>query len=181
MVRLWNHQGQSLAEPLGGHERVVNSVAISSDGQTIVSGGEDGTVRLWNHQGQSLAEPLSGHERYVRSVAISGDGQTVVSGGGDGTVRLWNLQGLPLAEPLLGHKGDVNCVAISTDGQTIVSGGADGTVRLWSGGWRAWLQVCCNRLRYHPIFTNPQTEETKAACEVCRKYVWSKEEDKNGG
>ncbi|AVH66666.1 nSTAND1 domain-containing NTPase [Nostoc sp. 'Peltigera membranacea cyanobiont' N6] len=174
-VRLWNLQGQTLAEPLRGHEGWVISVVISADGQTIVSGGSDGTVRLWNLQGQTLAEPLRGHEGWVYSVAISADGQTVVSGGEDGTVRLWNLQGLPLTEPFRGHEGDVRSVAISADGQTIVSSGEDGTVRLWRGGWCAWLQVCCDRLRYHPIFTNPQTEEAKAACEVCRKYVWSKE------
>ncbi|MBW4570986.1 MAG: caspase family protein [Tolypothrix carrinoi HA7290-LM1] len=179
-VRLWNLQGLSLAEPLRGHQGYVYSVAISQDGQTIVSGGEEGTVRLWNRQGLTLAEPLRGHQGYVYSVAISQDGQTIVSGGEEGTVRLWNRQGLTLAEPLRGHQGYVSSVAISQDGQTIVSGGEDGTVRLWRGGWRGWLQVCCDRLRYHPIFTNPQTEEAKAACEVCRKYVWSKEEDKSG-
>ncbi|MEH1930598.1 nSTAND1 domain-containing NTPase [Nostoc sp.] len=179
-VRLWNPQGLSLAEPLRGHESIVSSVAISADGQTIVSGGEDGTVRLWNRQGLPLAEPLRGHESIVNSVAISSDGQTIVSVGTNDTVRLWNRQGFPLAEPLCGHEGRVYSVAISGDGQTIVSGGEDGTVRLWRGGWCGWLQVCCNRLRYHPIFTNPQTEEAKAACEVCRKYVWSKEEDKSG-
>ncbi|MEH2415713.1 nSTAND1 domain-containing NTPase [Nostoc sp.] len=151
--------------PLHGHEDYVNSVAISADGQTM---------RLWNLQGQTLAEPLRGHKGCVRSVAISADGQTIVSGGLDGTVRLWSLQGQTLAEPLCGHQGKVRSVAISADGQTIVSGGEDGTVQL-RGGWRAWLQVCCDLLRYHPIFTNPQTEEAKAACEVCRKYVWSKE------
>ncbi|MBG1265752.1 nSTAND1 domain-containing NTPase [Nostoc sp. WHI] len=179
-VGLWNLQGLPLTEPLRGHEGDVNSVAISGNGQTIVSGGNDGTVRLWNLQGQTLAEPLRGHEDNVNSVAISANGQTIVSGGQDGTVRLWNLQGLPLTEPLRGHEDWVRSVAISADGQTIVSGGDDGTVRLWRGGWRAWLQVCCDRLRYHPIFTNPQTEEAKAACEVCRKYVWSKEEAKSG-
>jgi hypothetical protein len=179
-VRLWNRQGLPLAEPSPGHEDVVLSVAISTDGQTIVSGGSDGTVRLWNRQGLSLAEPLRGHLGIVFSVTISTDGQTIVSGGHDGTVRLWNRQGLSLAEPLRGHLGIVFSVAISTDGQTIVSGGSDGTVRLWRGGWRAWLQVCCDRLRYHPIFTNPPTEEAKAACEVCREYVWSKEEVKSG-
>ncbi|MEH1858802.1 MAG: caspase family protein [Nostoc sp.] len=179
-VRLWNLQGQTLAEPLPGREGDVFSVAISADGQTIVSGGGDGTVRLWNLQGQTLAEPWRGHEVDVTSVAISADGQTIVSGGGDGTVRLWNLQGQTLAEPLRGHEDIVWSVAISADGQTIVSGGGDGTVRLWRGGWCAWLQVCCDRLRYHPIFTNPQTEEAKAACEVCCKYVWSKEEAKSG-
>uniref|UniRef100_A0A8J7A9C3 Caspase family protein n=1 Tax=Desmonostoc muscorum LEGE 12446 TaxID=1828758 RepID=A0A8J7A9C3_DESMC len=179
-VRLWNLQGDPLAEPFRSYEDYVRSVAISTDGQTIVSGGHDGTVRLWNLQGHPLAEPFRGHKGDVNSVAISTDGQTIVSGGHDGTVRLWNLQGHLLAEPFPAHKGNVRSVAISTDGQTIVSGGDDGTVRLWRGGWPAWLQVCCNRLRYHPIFTNPQTEEAKAACEVCQKYVWSKEADKSG-
>ncbi|WP_193198177.1 caspase family protein [Nostoc sp. MG11] len=178
-VWLWNYQGLPLVELLRGHEGDILSVAISGDGQTIVSGGGDGTVRLWNHQGLAFAEPLCGHEGNVYSVAISADGQTIISGGEDGTVRLWNRQGLSLAEPLRGHEHYVRSVAISADGQTIVSGGEDGTVRLWRGGWRAWLQVCCDRLRYHPIFINPQTKETKAACEVCRKYVWSQEEAKS--
>ncbi|HIK06011.1 MAG TPA: caspase family protein [Trichormus sp. M33_DOE_039] len=192
-VRLWNLQGQPLVEPFLGHEGEVNSVAISSDGQTIVSGGQDGTVRLWNLQGQLLVEPFRGHEGEVWSVAISSDGQTIVSGGDDGTVRLWNLQGQSLVEPFRGHENGVLSVAISSDGQTIVSGGQDGTVRLWNlqglplakpfrghqgGDWCAWLKVCCDRLRDHPIFTNPQTEEAKAACEVCREYVWSKEGDR---
>ncbi|MBC6429576.1 WD40 repeat domain-containing protein, partial [Nostoc sp. HG1] len=48
-----------LTEPLRGDEGNVNSVAISADGQTIVSGGVDGTVRLWNLQGLPLIEPLN--------------------------------------------------------------------------------------------------------------------------
>ncbi|MBD2499039.1 nSTAND1 domain-containing NTPase [Anabaena azotica] len=178
-VGLWNLQGQPLAEPILGHEDEVLSIAISADGQTIVSGDFDGTVGLWSLQGQPLAAPIRGNKGVVRSVAISADGQTIVSGGDDGTVGLWNLQGQPLAEPILGHEGAVWSVAISPNGQTIVSGGRDGTVRLWRGGWRGWLQVCCDRLRYHPIFTNLPNEEAKAACEVCNKYVWSKQADKS--
>ncbi|MDZ8136823.1 MAG: caspase family protein, partial [Nostoc sp. DedQUE04] len=131
-VRLWNFQGQLLAEPFGGHQRGVNSVAISPDGQTIVSGGSDGRVRLWNFQGLPLAEPFSGDQGKVNSVAISSDGQTIVSGGEDGRVRLWNFQGQLLAEPFGGDRGMVLSVAISPDGQTIVSGGDDRTVRLWN-------------------------------------------------
>ncbi|PHM06867.1 nSTAND1 domain-containing NTPase [Nostoc sp. 'Peltigera malacea cyanobiont' DB3992] len=140
--------------------------------QQILAPVQNSLNRVMNKVRVSI--PFRGHQGYVNSVAISADGQTIVSGGTDGTVRLWNRQGLLLAEPLCGHEGYVLPVAISADGQTIVSGGSDGTVRLWRSGWRAWLQVCCDRLRYHPIFTNPQTEEAKAACEVCQKYVWSK-------
>ncbi|MDZ7955027.1 caspase family protein, partial [Nostoc sp. DedQUE09] len=122
-VRLWNFQGQPLAEPFRSHHGGVSSVAISPDGQTIVSGGSDGRVRLWNFQGQLLAEPFRSHYGGVSSVAISPDGQTIVSGGGDGRVRLWNFQGQLLAEPFRSHYGGVSSVAISPDGQTIVSGG----------------------------------------------------------
>ncbi|MGH1396809.1 MAG: caspase family protein, partial [Trichormus sp.] len=125
-------QAMKVFTPFWGHQGRVLSVAMSQDGKTIVSGGEDGSVRLWNLQGLSLAEPFRGHQGVVWSVAISSDGQTIVSGGEDGTVRLWNLQGLPLAKPFRGHEGGVSSVAMSQDGQTIVSGGKDGTVRLWN-------------------------------------------------
>jgi len=121
---------------------------------------------------------LGGHERYVYSVAFSPDGQLIVSGSGDKTVRLWDIEGNPVGQPFQGHESYVNSVAFSPDGKLIVSGSHDKTVRLWRGGWRAWLEVCCNRLRYHPVFKNPQTEVEKQACETCQKYVWSQEESK---
>jgi WD40 repeat protein len=117
---------------IDSNQGYVSSVAITTDGQTILSGGKDGTVRMWNRKGQQIAEPFKGHQGPVNSVAITTDGQTIVSGGFDGTVRMWNRKGQPLGEPFKGHRGNVNSVAISTDGQIIVSGGEDGTVRMWN-------------------------------------------------
>ena len=58
-------------------------------------------------------------------------------------------------------------------------------MRLWSVGWQPWLGICCDRLRYHPVFKNPesiedleQREIAIAACETCKKYVWNHQEDK---
>jgi hypothetical protein len=80
----------SANQVLRGHEGGVGSVAVSGDGQTIVSRGEDGSVRLWDAEGHAIGAPLRGHEGEVYSVAVSGDGQTIVSGGEDGSVRLWD-------------------------------------------------------------------------------------------
>ena len=93
-------------------------------------------------------------------------------------MRLWDIQGNPIGQPFRGHEYAVHSVAISSDGKLIVSGSHDKTVRLWRGGWQVWLQVCCDRLRYHPVFKNPQTDVEKQACETCQKYVWSQEESK---
>ncbi|MEG4595347.1 caspase family protein [Microcoleus sp. F8_C2] len=175
-VRLWNIKGNPIDEPLQGHEAFVLSVAFSPDGQTIASGGDDRTVRLWDLKGNPISKPLEGHEASVTSVAFSPDGKMIVSVSNDRTVRLWDLKGNPIGEPLRGHDIWINSVAFSSDGQIIVSGSDDKTVRLWRGGWRAWLQVCCDRLRYHPVFKNPQTEIERQACETCRKYIWSKED-----
>ena len=46
-----------------GHEDAVNSVTVSSDGNRIVSGSDDGTVRIWDAvTGQAIGRPLQGHE-----------------------------------------------------------------------------------------------------------------------
>jgi len=68
----------------------VNSVAISPDGQTLVSGGDD-TITIWDlSTGQELGT-LTGHSYEVQSLAISPDGQTLVSGSGDGTINIWRV------------------------------------------------------------------------------------------
>src|SRR6266702_3612792 len=70
---------------------LVNSIALSSDGQRIVSGSHDGKIRVWNAMtGETMAVPFSGHSNWVASVAFSPDGQHVVSGSYDQTIRVWN-------------------------------------------------------------------------------------------
>ena len=114
-----------------------------------------------------------GHEGWVSSVAFSPDGKQIVSGSADNTIRLWDLHGNQIGQPFQGHENLVMSVVFSPDGKQIVSGSTDNTIRLWRGGdWQDWLEVCCNRLRYHSVFKNPPDALTREACEICRKYVW---------
>jgi hypothetical protein len=67
----------------------VYTVAISPDGQIIVSGSDDKAIEVWNLSTGNLLQTLEAHTDQVRSVAISPDGQTLVSGSKDKTIKIW--------------------------------------------------------------------------------------------
>ena len=123
--------GDGLLQTLSGHSAEVNSVTISPDGQTLVSGSEDETINLWELRTGELKTTLTGHSKGVKSVAVSPDGKTLASGSADETINLWNLRTGELLRTLAGHSNGVKSVAISPDGQILVSSGQDKTIQLW--------------------------------------------------
>ncbi|WP_066426805.1 serine/threonine-protein kinase [Anabaena sp. 4-3] len=128
----------TLANTLLGHENAVVSVAVSPDGETMASSGDDRTIKIWHiSTGEEIATlpppgyPNQGHSRKVNAVAISADGTTLVSGSDDKTIKLWNLKTRQEIKTLRGHSDAVHALAISPDGKTLVSGSDDKTIKVW--------------------------------------------------
>ncbi len=103
-----------------GYSFPINSVAISFDGRTIVTGGDDRTVKVWDVASGRELKTLRGHTESVTSVHIAPNGQTIASGSSDNTVKLWNVNGLEL-KTLKGHTEDIISVVFSFDWKVIAS------------------------------------------------------------
>lgn len=113
------------------------SVAISADGQYLVTGGSDKKIVVRSLYTGRIIRTLSGHTDGVKSVAISSSGQTIFSFSWDNTIRVWNLQsskafGDGLLYTFPGEEAGVNCICVDSDGKTLVSGNEDGTIGLWN-------------------------------------------------
>ncbi|MDX2240662.1 MAG: AAA-like domain-containing protein [Leptolyngbyaceae cyanobacterium bins.302] len=108
----------------------VLSVSWSGDGQTLATGGSDGSVKLWSRSGE-LIKTLDAQQRIVWSMSWSGDGQTLATSGSDGSVKLWSRSG-ELIQTIDAQQSIVWSVSWSGDGQTLATGGDDGSVKLWS-------------------------------------------------
>ncbi|MCK6630295.1 MAG: WD40 repeat domain-containing protein [Anaerolineae bacterium] len=117
---------------LSGHTGAVHDVAISPDGQTLVSAGEDHSLRLWRLPGGESLKTLAGHTGEVWGVAISSDGRLLVSGSDDNSLRLWRLPDGLAQQTWQAAAGAVNALAISPDGHWLASAASDQSVRLWA-------------------------------------------------
>jgi WD40 repeat protein/uncharacterized caspase-like protein len=121
----WKRSSLKVANP--GFSSKVLFAAFSPDGNTIVTGDQDGSVRLWDAYGkdEKSGQPLLGHSSNVESVAFSSDGKRVISSSTDGTIRLWDVEQNLSKQPKNFSRYGTSMV-LSPDGQTLAIGGKSG-------------------------------------------------------
>ena len=90
---LWDTKTASVLAQIQAHEGWPLAIAFSPDGQSALSGSDEGLIH-WTIDGDALnlKALLTGHTRPVLDLAFGPAGDTAVSASGDETLILWDLR-----------------------------------------------------------------------------------------
>ena len=117
------------------HISLVESMAFSPDGKTLVTGSFQ-ELTIWDVAKGEPRQRIGGFADRVCAIAFSPDGKKFATGGGapteDGEIKVFDAAtGKLFTEVPAGHSDTVFAVAFSPDGKLLATGGADKFVKVW--------------------------------------------------
>lgn len=132
-----NPPSVKLAYTLTEDSSSLHSVAISPDGQNLISSSDFSNVKVWNldnctgTQCNTPKQILPMYALWSHSVAISPDGKIVASGSWN-DIKFWDLNSGKLIKNIFAHLGAVYSVVFNPQGQTLATGASDNQVKIWN-------------------------------------------------
>jgi WD40 repeat protein len=155
MTKLVDPKNDRVIRELDGQQQLVRSVAFTSDGKWLATGGADRTVKVWDWSTGALQQTFAGPKGPVLGVAISPGAKWLVAACGNvDAVHLWSLE-RPMqaprtieflgiaASPSMGpaRPADMPQAVFSPDGRLLA-------IPDWSQGFISIVDVATGNPRY---------------------------------
>ncbi|HXD87009.1 MAG TPA: WD40 repeat domain-containing protein [Urbifossiella sp.] len=114
-----------------GHTGSVNDLAVPSEGNLLITGGQDHTVRVWDATTAKQLRSFQGHMDEVVAVAVRSDARQIASASIDGAIRLWDMSPSDDHRALVEATQPIWAVAVSPDGKRAAAAGGDKMIRVY--------------------------------------------------
>lgn len=164
---------------LDAHRGWARALAISPDGKTLASCGNDHLVRLWSTaDGKKLAE-FEGHASHVYNVGFHPDGKHLASADLKGVVKVWDLaagKSVREMDAALLYKydptfkadiGGVRSLAFSGDGALLACAGISEVSNAFAGVGKPLIIVFDWKTGQNKLLLKPKTAFQGTAWGVC--------------
>jgi cellulose biosynthesis protein BcsQ len=141
-ITIWNVAKRAKdGAPLIGHLDEVRTLAVSSNGNRLISGSFDGTLKVWDIGAHELLRTIELDGGKIRAVAFLKGTRRAICGSADWALRLLDLGEGKVIATLRGHTDYVNSVVTLGDGKRAASASDDKTIRIWELEGRKEVRV----------------------------------------
>ncbi len=130
-LKFWSVSEGEETGTIRAQSSAVLALAMTPNGQFLVSGGEDADIHFWSWPSKANPIAFFDHYSYVLSLAITPDSQILISGALDG-IRVWTLRPPHLLYQLTGFGNPAYSLAVHPNGYLLASGEEEGRVRFWN-------------------------------------------------
>jgi WD40 repeat protein len=122
----------------------VTALAMTHDGNCIVSGGSDGQARVWaiNKDSQKLVASMKEHKATINCIVVKKDNMECVTASDDGSCIIWSLQRY-VRQNIMYAQTYFKQVAYLSDESQLLTCGSDKQITYWDA-------FDCNAIRELP-------------------------------
>jgi WD40 repeat protein len=126
------------------HPNLVDAVAFSPDGKTLLTGCHDGLARTFDIAKGAVLKAVNAHDKPmpapIYAVAWTPDGKQFATASYDHSVKLWDAAGGTMVREFKGwtektfeqgHREGIFSLAFSPDGKYLATASSDRDVKLW--------------------------------------------------
>jgi WD40 repeat protein len=135
-ISLWEIETGELKRSLPTDNSATLDLAVTPDGQTIVSGSFDTLLRLWDLRTWKVKQTFADHRSEIRATKLSADGKMLATyTGGRKEAYLWDLEGGRLQRTIK-TGDDIESLAIAPAGRMLATAGhrpktSVGRISIW--------------------------------------------------
>jgi len=114
------------------HQEVVCSIGFKSDGKTLFSSSDDGTVLFWEVARGNLQKEIVREKSGWLLANLSQNNQKLFTASADKSIKVWDTKTGELLHKLpKEHSEQISGFVISPDGSTLISSSRDKTIKVW--------------------------------------------------
>lgn len=131
LLHIRGSKAESQASSYMHHTAAILTVAASSTGKFVATGGADKRLIVWSAADLTALRVFSQHRDAVTSLSFRHGTNQLFSASKDRTIKNWSLDEMAYVETLFGHQDEVVDVAALAQEHCVSVGARDRTARLW--------------------------------------------------
>eukprot|EP00912_Choanoflagellata_sp_UC4_P002389 UC4_evm3s1505 len=124
-------KGEQASRVRTGHADQVLSIAVTTNGRYLASGGKDNWVLVWDTAKGTVIRSFRGHRGSITGLATQIDSLLLYSCSEDKSIKIWNLENMTYVDTLFGHEDAITNIDCLYRERIVTSGSRDRSVRIW--------------------------------------------------